>query len=152
MKLNWQLGHEQKIRSQEARIDFSFKREVFFIVAGGFIGALVMAIPMTFCSPGKAFGYDLTWTVFGHIVGVNHPLFSTVIAGIIIHILTGISIGMISGIFLHKTNILNISEPSNGLYYGLLTGTLVYLIFAIPIEQFVLIQKLRFPYQASVTT
>jgi hypothetical protein len=56
MKLNWQLGHQQKIRSQEARIDFSFKREVFFIVAGGFIGALVMAIPMTFFSPGKAFG------------------------------------------------------------------------------------------------
>jgi hypothetical protein len=41
MKLNWQVDQQQKIRSQEARIDFSFKREVFFIVAGGFIGALV---------------------------------------------------------------------------------------------------------------
>jgi hypothetical protein len=59
MKLNWQVDQQQKIRSQEARIDFSFKREVFFIVAGGFIGDLVMAIPMTFFSPGKAFGYDL---------------------------------------------------------------------------------------------
>jgi hypothetical protein len=44
----------------------------------------------------------------------------------------------VSGIFLYKTNILNISKPSNGFYYGLLTGTLVYLIFAIPVEQFVL--------------
>jgi hypothetical protein len=131
------------IRSQEARIDFSFKREVFFIVAGGFIGALVMAIPMTFFSPGKAFGYDLTWIVFGHIVGVNHPLSSTVIAGIMIHITTGISIGIISGIFLYKTNILNISKPSNGLYYGLLTGTLVYLIFAIPVEEFVLNPEIK---------
>jgi hypothetical protein len=139
MKLNWQLGHQQKIRSQEARIDFSFKREVFFIVAGGFIGALVMAIPMTFFSPGKAFGYDLTWIVFGHIVGVNHPLFSTVIAGVTIHVITGISIGIISGIFLYKTNILNITKPSNGLYYGLLTG----LIFAIPVEQFVLNPQIR---------
>lgn len=76
--------------------------------------------------------------MFGHIVGVNHPLSSTVVAGITIHILTGISIGIISGIFLYKTNILNISKPSNGLYYGLFTGTLVYLIFAIPVEQFVL--------------
>jgi hypothetical protein len=33
---------------------------------------------------------------------------------------------------------LNISKPSNGLYYGFFTGTLVYLIFAIPVEQFVL--------------
>jgi len=48
MKLNWQVGQQQKIRSQEARIDFSFKREVFFIVIGGLVGALVMAIPMTF--------------------------------------------------------------------------------------------------------
>ena len=140
MKLNWKLGQRQQhnIRSQEARIDFSFKREVFFIVVGGFIGALVMAIPMTFFSPGRSFGYDLTWIVFGHIVGVNHPLLSTVIAGVTIHIITGISIGIISGIFLYKTNILNISKPSNGFYYGLFTGTLVYLIFAIPVEQFVL--------------
>jgi hypothetical protein len=97
-----------------------------------------MAIPMTFFSPGRSYGYDLTWIVFGHIVGVNYPLLSTVIAGMAIHIVTGISIGIVSGIFLYKTNILNISKPSNGLYYGLLTGTLVYLIFAIPVEQFVL--------------
>lgn len=93
---------------------------------------------MTFFSPGSSIGYDLTWIVFGHIVGVNHPLVSTVIAGVMIHIITGISIGMVSGIFLYKTNILNISKPSNGFYYGLFTGTLVYLIFAIPVEQFVL--------------
>jgi hypothetical protein len=54
---------------------------------------------------------------------VNHPLLSAVITGITIHIITGISIGIISGIFLYKTNILNISKPSNGLYYGFLTGT-----------------------------
>lgn len=140
MKFNWELGQRKhnKIRGQEARIDFSFKREVFFIVVGGLVGALVMAIPMTFLSPGRSFGYDLTWIVFGHIVGVNHPLLSTVIAGVVIHIITGISIGVVSGIFLYKTNILNISNPLNGLYYGLFTGTLVYLIFAIPVEQFVL--------------
>ncbi len=139
MKLNWRLRRQQQtIRSQEARIDFSFRREVFFIVVGGFVGALVMAMPMTFFSPGRSFGYDLTWIVFGHIFGVNYPLVSTIIAGVTIHIITGISIGIVSGIFLYKTNILNISNPLNGLYYGLFTGTLVYLIFAIPVEQFVL--------------
>jgi hypothetical protein len=31
MKFNWDLRQrKQKIRGQEARIDFSFKREVFF--------------------------------------------------------------------------------------------------------------------------
>jgi hypothetical protein len=74
MKLKWQLGQRKyKIRSLEARIDFSFKREVFFIVVAGFIGALVMAVPLTFFSPGRSYGYDLTRIVFGNIVGVNHP-------------------------------------------------------------------------------
>ncbi|MGB8024774.1 MAG: NAD(P)/FAD-dependent oxidoreductase [Nitrososphaeraceae archaeon] len=127
-----------KIRSTQARIDFSFKREVFFIVAGGIIGAIVMAIPFTFPFTGRGSGYALTWIVFGHIAGVHSPISSVIIAGILIHIVTGTSIGIISGVFLYKTNILNISKPSNGLRYGLLVGTLVYLIFAIPVEHFVL--------------
>jgi len=127
-----------KINSKEARIEFSFKREVFFIVAGGIMGAIVMAIPLTFPFTGRGSGYALTWIVFGHIVGVHSPLSSSIIAGILIHIVTGISIGIVSGIFLYKTNILNISKPSNGLLFGLLVGALVYLIFAIPVEQFVL--------------
>lgn len=132
-----------KIKPQEARIDFSFKREVFFIIAGGIIGALVMAIPFTFPFTGRGSGYALTWIVFGHIVGVYSPISLTIIAGILIHLLTGISIGIISGIFLYKTNILNISKPSNGLRYGLFVGTLVYLIFSIPVGQFVLNPEFR---------
>ncbi|MGC2425534.1 MAG: hypothetical protein WA421_00750 [Nitrososphaeraceae archaeon] len=122
----------------EVRVDFSFKREVFFIVAGALMGAIVMAIPFTFPFTGRGSGYALTWIVFGHIVGVYSPISSVIIAGILIHIVTGISIGIISGVFLYKTNILNISKPSNGLRYGLLVGTLVYLIFAIPVGQFLL--------------
>jgi NADH dehydrogenase FAD-containing subunit len=128
----------EQIKPSEARVDFSFKREVFFIVAGGMMGAIVMAIPFTFPFTGSGSGYGLTWIVFGHIVGVYSPIFSAIIAGILIHLATGITIGIISGIFLYKTNILNISKPSNGLRYGLLVGTLVYLIFAIPVGQFVL--------------
>ena len=44
----------------------------------------------------------------------------------------------IAGLFLYKTNILNISKPSNGLKYGLFVGSLVFLIFAIPVQEFVL--------------
>jgi NADH dehydrogenase FAD-containing subunit len=136
----------QKIRVSEARVDFSFKREVFFIVAGGLMGAIVMAIPLTFSSIGQgqgSSGYYLTWIVFGHVVGVTSPLLSTIIAGISIHMLTGISVGIVSGIFLYKTNILNISKPSNGLLYGLLVGMVVYLVFAIPVEQYILNPQFR---------
>lgn len=86
-----------KIKPQEARVDFSFKREVFFIIAGGIIGALVMAIPFTFFSPeGISRAYDLTWVVFGHIVGIHSPISSAIIAGMTIHIVVGISIGIVS--------------------------------------------------------
>ena len=132
-----------KLKVAEARIDFSFKREVFFIVAGGIMGAIVMAIPFTLPFTGRGSGYALTWIVFGHIVGIYSPISSVIIAGILIHLVTGISIGIVSGVFLYKTNILNISKPSNGLRYGLFVGTLVYLIFAIPIQQFVLNPEFR---------
>ncbi len=133
-----------KIKPQEARVDFSFKREVFFIIAGGIIGAMVMAIPLTFfSSTGISRTYDLTWIVFGHIVGVHSPISSATIAGMTIHIIVGISIGIVSGVFLYKTNILNISKPSNGLRYGLFVGVLVYLIFSIPVSRFVLNPEFR---------
>jgi hypothetical protein len=41
-------------------------------------------------------------------------------------------------LLLYKTNILNISKPSNGLRYGLLVGVIVYLVWAIPVGQFIL--------------
>ena len=133
-----------KIKPQEARVDFSFKREVFFIIAGGIIGALVMSIPLTFfSSAGRSNAYDLTWIVFGHIVGVHSPISSAIIAGMTIHIIVGISIGIVSGVFLYKTNILNISKPLNGLRYGLFVGILVYLIFSIPVQSFVLNPEFR---------
>jgi hypothetical protein len=123
-----------KIKPQEARVDFSFKREVFFIIAGGIIGAMVMAIPLTFfSSTGISRTYDLTWIVFGHIVGVHSPISSVIIAGMTIHIIVGISIGILSGVFLYKTNILNISHQ-NGLRYGLFVGIIVYLIFSLPYD------------------
>jgi hypothetical protein len=74
--------------------------------------------------------------MFGHIVGVNSPITETIAAGLLIHLITATCIGIIAGLFLYKTNILNISKPSNGLRYGLLVGTVVYLVFALPVEQF----------------
>ncbi|MFZ0329222.1 MAG: hypothetical protein WBQ25_08085 [Nitrososphaeraceae archaeon] len=128
----------KNIEPQKVRIDFSFKREVFFIIAGALAGALVMAIPYTFLSVMGDSGYYLTWIVFGHVLGVHSSISSTIIAGFAIHLLTATCIGIVAGLFLYKTNILNISKPSNGLRYGLLVGAIVYLVWAVPVGQFVL--------------
>jgi hypothetical protein len=102
------------------------------------MGAIVMAIPMTFLYIGIGSGYYLTWIVFGHIVGVHSSISSTIIAGFAVHITTATCIGIAAGLLLYKTNILNISKPSNGLRYGLLVGVIVYLVWAIPVGQFIL--------------
>jgi NADH dehydrogenase len=120
------------------KIDFSFKREVFFIIAGALMGAIVYIIPITVFAIEQRSSYYLTWLVFGHIAGVYSPISSVIITGFLLHILVATSIGIISGLFLYKTNILNISKPSNGLKYGLFVGSVVFVIFAIPVQEFVL--------------
>ena len=86
-------------------------------------------IPITVFAIEQGSSYYLTWIVFGHIAGVYSPISSVIIAGFMLHILVATSIGIISGLFLYKTNILNISKPSNGLKYGLFVGSLVFVYF-----------------------
>jgi NADH:ubiquinone reductase (H+-translocating) len=120
----------------EIRVDFSLKREVFFVVIGSVLGAVTMVIPRMLFEVGMGLPYYLTWIAFGHIVGVYSPQSAS--AGIAIHMLTAISIGVVVGIFLYKSGILNISKVSNGLLYGLFAGSVVLIIFFIPVYQFVL--------------
>jgi NADH:ubiquinone reductase (H+-translocating) len=120
----------------KVRVDFSFRREVFFVVIGSIVGAVTMIAPRMIFEAGMGLPYYLTWIAFGHVVGIYSP--QSVIAGIGIHMLTAISIGIIIGIFLYKSGILNISKVSNGLLYGLFAGFVVFVIFFIPVYQFVL--------------
>ena len=63
------------------KIDFSFKREVFFIIAGALVGALTYIIPITVFAIEEGSPYYLTWIVFGHIAGVHSPISSIIVAG-----------------------------------------------------------------------
>jgi len=121
---------------EQIRVDFSLRREVFFVVVGAIVGAVTFAIPKTLFEVEMGLPYYLSWIVFGHVIGVYSS--ASVIAGIGIHMLTAISIGVVVGIFLYKSGILNISKPSNGLIYGLFSGFIVFAVFFIPVQQFVL--------------
>src|SRR5712692_8532074 len=126
-------------RNTEAifRIDFSLRREVFFVVIGAVLGAVTMVVPITFLYTGLGLPYYLTWMAFGHVIGVYSSSSSSIIAGIATHLITAISIGIAVGVFLYKTGILNISKLSNGLLYGLLAGSIVFIVFFIPVYQFI---------------
>lgn len=123
-------------QEEKIRVDFSLRREVFFVILGAVVGAIFMIIPRMIFEAGTGLPYYVTWIAFGHIIGV-YSTFS-VLAGIIIHMIAAICIGTVIGIFLYKTGILNISKISNGLIYGLFSGIVVFIAFFIPVSQFVL--------------
>jgi NADH dehydrogenase len=121
------------------KIDFSLKREVLFVVIGAIIGAITMILPRTIYEFITGQPYYISWMIFGHVMGVYSSY--APIAGFVIHLITAISIGVATGIFLYKTNILNISKPINGFIYGILAGTIIFIVWAIPINEFVLIPE-----------
>ncbi|CAN5507982.1 hypothetical protein BH18THE2_BH18THE2_27160 [soil metagenome] len=120
------------------RIDFSLKREVFFVVVGAILGAVTFGISETIFQILLGLPYYLVWIAFGHVVGVISPISASIVAGVFIHAITSISIGIVIGIFLYKTGILNISKISNGIIYGLLAGSVVFVAFFLPVQHFVL--------------
>jgi NADH dehydrogenase FAD-containing subunit len=121
------------------KIDFSLKREVLYVVVGAIIGAVTMILPRTIYEFISGVPYYTSWIIFGHVIGVYSSYAAT--AGFIIHLITAASIGIVVGIFLYKTNILNISKPINGLIYGIFAGTIIFVVWAIPVNEFILIPE-----------
>jgi len=74
--------------TSRVRVDFSLKREVFFVVIGAILGAATMVVPITFLYIGLGLPYYLTWMAFGHVIGVSSSDSSSVTAGIAIHLIT----------------------------------------------------------------
>ena len=121
------------------KIDFSLKREILYVVIGALIGAITMILPRTIYEFITGQPYYISWIIFGHVIGIYSSYAAT--AGFIIHLITAVSIGLVTGIFLYKTNILNISKPLNGFFYGIFAGTIIFVVWAIPINEFVLIPE-----------
>ncbi|MDX1373860.1 MAG: C2H2-type zinc finger protein, partial [Nitrososphaeraceae archaeon] len=139
MKLRIKKDHKLNNDNNLIKIDFSLKREVFYVVIAAMIGGVIMSLPKFFYQLFIGEPYYLSWVIFGHVIGVYSSY--AAVAGFIIHMITATSIGIITGIFLYKTHILNISKPVNGLLYGLFAGSIIFVVWAIPINQFILLPE-----------
>jgi len=115
------------------RVDFSLRKEIFFVTIGSLIGGFTMFIPRMIFDFTIGTQYYLVWLAFSKTVNSN-----SVEVGALIHFAVATIIGIITGIILYKGNFLNISKISNGILYGGIAGTVVFLIFFIPVQQFVL--------------
>ena len=85
-----------------------------YVLVGAIIGAITMILPRTMYEFITGVPYAISWIIFGHVRGIYSSY--AAIAGFIIHLIIAISIGIVTGIFLYKTNILNISKPINGFF------------------------------------
>ena len=121
------------------QIDFSLKREVFYVVVSALIGAITMILPRTIYEYITGVPYYTSWIITGHVIGVYSSYSAT--AGFILHLITAILIGIVAGIFLHKTKFWNISTPINGFIYGIFAGTIIFVVWATPINEFILIPE-----------
>ena len=112
-------------------VNFSLKKEVFFITLGSMLGAFVMVIPNFVSDTFTESESYLFWIVAARILGS-----SDYIIGVLVHFGVATIIGIVVGFILYKTNMLNISKISNGILFGILAGGIVTIIFAIPVQYF----------------
>lgn len=115
------------------RVDFSFRKEIFFVIIGSIVGAFVMFIPYSILDITIDTQYYLTWLVFSKVV--NSESYGV---GAILHLFVGTMIGLVTGIILYKSKILVISKSSNGVLFGIITGVVAYLVFYIPVQNMIL--------------
>lgn len=112
-------------------VDFSIKKEVFFITLGSILGAFVMFIPNFLSDALTNSEFYLFWIIAARTLGSSDYL-----VGVFVHFGIATIIGIVVGIILYKTKILNISKLSNGLFFGILAGAVVTIVFTIPVQYF----------------
>ena len=112
-------------------VDFSIKKEIFFITLGSILGAFVMFIPNFLSDALINSEFYLFWIVAAKTLGSSDYL-----VGIFVHFSVATVIGIVVGIVLYKTKMLSISKISNGLLFGLFAGAAVTVVFTIPVQYF----------------
>jgi len=114
-------------------VNFSIKKEVTFVVVGSFIGAFTMHLPRIFLDLFGEESYATTLLVMARVVNSYKPE-----VGFVLHLLVATAIGIATGIILHKILKFNLSKATRGILYGIIAGITVFVVFAIPVSQFLL--------------
>ena len=118
----------------EPRVGFSLKREIFFVILASILGGIVMHLPRILLDSGDNFSqYRIALLVNASLVNSNLPE-----VGFALHIAVATSIGIVTGVFLHKIIKFNISQIRKAVAYGLFAGFIVFVVFAIPVSQLLL--------------
>lgn len=111
-------------------VNFSLRKEIFFVAIGSIIGAFTMHLPIIFLDMFGNSSYQVWLLIAAKVVNSSQPE-----VGFVLHFFVATVIGIVTGIFLHKILRFNISKIPKGIAYGILSGVVVFLVFAIPVSQ-----------------
>ncbi|TAK18276.1 MAG: NAD(P)/FAD-dependent oxidoreductase [Nitrosarchaeum sp.] len=111
-------------------VNFSLRKEVFFVVVGSIVGAFTMHLPIMFSDLIGDSSYNVWLLVAAKIVNSSQPEI-----GLALHFFVATIIGIVTGMFLLKVLRFNISRIPKGLAYGVISGIVVFIVFAIPVSQ-----------------
>lgn len=114
-------------------VNFSLKKEVFFVAIGSIIGAFTMHLPRIYLDLIGDSSYLVTLLVSAQVVNSADPL-----VGFLLHIFVATTIGIVTGIVLYKIIKFDLSKITTGLVYGVIAGIVVFAVFAIPVSQLLL--------------
>lgn len=124
------MSHSKNNKSHYLRVGFSLRKEVFFVAIGSIVGTFTMHLPIMFSDLMGNSSYQVWLLIAAKVVNSSQPEI-----GLILHFFVATVIGIIIGIFLHKVLRFNISRIPKGLVYGIISGIIVFVIFAIPVSQ-----------------
>ncbi len=111
-------------------VNFSLKKEVFFVAIGSIVGAFTMHLPIMILNLFGDSSYHVFLLVAARVVDSSLPE-----VGLALHFFVATLVGITTGIFLHKVFRFNISKITRGLAYGIISGVVVFVVFAIPVSQ-----------------
>ena len=94
------------------------------------VGAFTMHTPRMFMDLFGDSSYQIMLLVAAKVVNSSQPEI-----GLVLHFFVATAIGIVTGIFLHKILRFNISKIPKGLTYGIISGIVVFVVFAIPVSQ-----------------
>jgi hypothetical protein len=114
-------------------VNFSLRKEIFFVTVGSIAGAFTMHTPRAIFDLLGSTPYLITLLVAARVVNSDLPE-----VGFLLHLCVATIIGIVTGVFLHKVFKYNISRFTNGIVYGAISGVTVFTVFAIPVSQLVL--------------
>jgi len=123
------LASSKNKKSRYLRVEFSLRKEIFFVAVGSIIGGLTMHLPRILFDTTTGTQYLITLLVLARVAGSDSPE-----VGFALHMMVATIIGIVTGVFLHKVIKINISKIKNGLIYGMFAGVVVFAVFAIPVS------------------